>query len=163
MWREPLCRRVTVKVSPPTPPRAPPPALSTALTGSLRHEHWKKKDHPPKKHTHLRGHRDAVKWLAAAVAFTVSERKHTLVALFHFALCLARHRRSPCRWHTHTHTQTHFPHTYTQTHARARVHTRTRRRHCFYFRYSPWLPSQSPGIDTLYRRLQWINVISVHI
>ena len=35
--------------------------------------------------------------------------------------------------------------------------------HCFYFRYSPLLPSQSPCIDTLYRWLQWINVISVHI
>lgn len=35
--------------------------------------------------------------------------------------------------------------------------------HCFYFRYSPLLPSQSPCIDTLYRWLRWINVISVHI
>lgn len=35
--------------------------------------------------------------------------------------------------------------------------------HCFYFRYSPLLPSQSLYIDTLYRWLQWINVISVHI
>lgn len=46
------------------------------------------------------------------------------------------------------------------TQPQSRCHTP---QHCFYFRYSPLLPSQSPCIDTLYRWLRWINVISVHI
>lgn len=122
-----------------------------------------KKDAPPPPEQKKKIHRARSTWRRKVTRWcllrSLSPKKtHSLLSRFS-TRTLPRTAPSLTVPLTHANTRTHF----SLTHSHTRVHTRTPRRHCFYFRYSPWLPSQSPGIDTLYRRLQWINVISVHI